>query len=197
MPCLKAASNSKSNSIKDTKDKSAPPSPWNLQFICDPFSSSTTDSESKPPTVEDSNDNANTSGNTTNETVEQEEDEDEEDEEEETDMITALRNARARAVAKAAKELAIADGTYVRKAKVAKETSSDAAASAQQVEVPYSYWIPSRVSKGKREGEGGWTGLGGGGTGGLGGGGQQSPTRRDLQRLQRALEAQSFINEGY
>ena len=198
MPCLKASSNSNSKSnvsIKDSKDKRAPPSPWNLQFICDPLSSSIIDSESKPPIV----DNAKTSGNTNNETVEEEDDQDEEDEEE-TDMITALRNARARAVAKAAKELAIADGTYVRKPKVPQGTSSDAAASVQEVEVPYSYWTSSQVikdkekekEKEKEKGKGGWTGLGGG----TGAGGLQSPTRQDLQRLLRGLEAQSFINEG-
>ena len=198
MPCLKASSNSKSNSksnvsIKDSKDKRAPPSLWNLQFICDPLSSSINDSESKPPIVEKSNNNANTSGNTNNDTVEEEEEEDEEeDEEEETDMITALRNARARAVAKAAKELAIADGTYVRKPKVPKGTSNDASASVQEVEVLYSYWTSTQVSTGTGKEKGGWTGLGaGGGTGGL-----QSPTRQDLHRLQRDLEAQSFINEG-
>ena len=39
--------------------------------------------------------------------------EEEEEEEEETDMVTALQNARAKAVLKTIKDQAIADGTYV------------------------------------------------------------------------------------
>ena len=178
MPCLKAANNINSN-VKGAQDKRAPLSQWNLQFICDPSpSSSTTNPVSPPPSEGDSD-------------VDEEE---EEEEEEETDMVTALRNARAKAIAKAAKEMAIADGTYVRKPKVPKGGSADAAASVPQVEVPYSYWTPTQVSKG------GWMGLGvggaGGGAGGGGGGAVQSPTSQDLERLRRDLEAQSVVNTG-
>jgi leucyl aminopeptidase len=49
-----------------------------------------------------------------------EEDEDDEADEEETDMITALANARAKAIEKAAKLLAIEDGTYVPKKRAMK-----------------------------------------------------------------------------
>ena len=173
MPCLKAASNI-NNNFKGAQDKRAPLSHWNLQFICDPSPSSTSDPVSAPPIENDSD---------------VDEEEEEEEAEEETDMVTALRNARAKAIAKAAKEMAIADGTYVRKPKVPKGGSADAAASVPQVEVPYSYWTPTQVSKG------GWVGLGVGGAGG-GGGAVESPTSQDLERLQRDLEAQSFVNEG-
>ena len=175
MPCLKAASNSNSN-IKGAQEKRVSLSQWNLQFICDPSlsSSSSSDPVSPPPSEGDSDI----------------EDEEEEEEEEETDMVTALRNARAKAIAKAVKEMAIADGTYVRKPKVPKGGSVDAAASVPQVEVPYSYWTPTQVSTG------GWVGLGVGGAGGGAGAAVQSPTSQDLERLQRDLEAQSFVNEG-
>jgi hypothetical protein len=53
-----------------------------------------------------------------------EEDEDEAEDEEETDMITALRNARAKAIEKAAKMLAIEDGTYVPKKRAVKSVPS-------------------------------------------------------------------------
>lgn len=53
-----------------------------------------------------------------------EEEEDEEEEGEETDMITALRNARAKAIEKAAKMLAIEDGTYVPKKRAVKSVPS-------------------------------------------------------------------------
>eukprot|EP00596_Hydrurales_sp_CCMP1899_P008392 CAMPEP_0119041010 /NCGR_PEP_ID=MMETSP1177-20130426/11093_1 /TAXON_ID=2985 /ORGANISM="Ochromonas sp, Strain CCMP1899" /LENGTH=633 /DNA_ID=CAMNT_0007006619 /DNA_START=8 /DNA_END=1907 /DNA_ORIENTATION=+ len=56
---------------------------------------------------------------------EDEDDEEDEEDEEETDMITALANARAKAIEKAAKLLAIEDGTYVPKKKAMKSIPTD------------------------------------------------------------------------
>ena len=116
---------------------------------------------------------------------ETEEEEDEvEDEEEETDMVTALRNARARAVLKAIKDQAIADGTYVYVKKVKpvkqsfKETDSGdlgpTAESARNAKnVPDIYWRSIDASS-------------------------TSSTQNNLNlpELQTDLLAESFINDG-
>ena len=168
MPCLKMASNS------DSGSKVSPSSALNLEFICQAVSPA----EDQPATTGHSN--GSDGGK---------EEEEEEEEEEETDMVTALRNARAKAIAKAAKQLAIEDGTYKEEAKAKKEASTPQAAQGQvTLEQSLSYWRPDRTLGGSKAGSG--TGSRAGtGTGG-------SPSEADLKLLECDLRAQSVINDG-
>jgi hypothetical protein len=167
MPCFKMASNTNTNS--NSGGKVSPPPALNLEFVCQ----AVTPTLDEPAMGEQSDEG--------NGDVEEDEDE-EEEEEEETDMITALRNARAKAIAKAAKQLAIEDGSYVPKAKSKKGVTASTAAPAQAAQ-SLSYWRPDKA-------------LGGGKAvaraGSMGG----SPSDLELQLLQSDLAAESVINDG-
>lgn len=152
-------------------DKSSGPSTLNIEFICDTAIDSAGKEEglrggAKQPETKD---------------VQEEEGDDEDDEEEEeTDMVTALKNARAKAIAKAAKQLAIEDGTYVPKKKTKPEVdiSQKSVSDGESLEGssrPFSYWRPlgnaERTTSTSRSGD-------------------------DLERLRKDLLAQSIINDG-
>ena len=169
MPCLKMASNSNSNSgVKVT-----PPSVLNLEFVSQTVTPTPTPT-AEQDVVGEQSDGVNGDG---------EEDDDEEEEEEETDMITALRNARAKAIAKAAKQLAIEDGSYVEKARPKKGASSSAVATAQ-VPQSLSYWRADKALGGKA------------GARARAGSSSGSPSDSELELLQRDLCAESVINDG-
>jgi hypothetical protein len=166
MPCLKMASNTNSNS--NNGGKISAPSALNLEFVCQ-----TVTSTPDQPAIGEQSDDGN---------VDVEEDEEEEEEEEETDMITALRNARAKAIAKAAKQLAIEDGSYVPKAKSKKGVTATTAAPAQAAQ-SLSYWRPDKTLGDSMAGARARN------TGG-------SPSDFELQLLQSDLAAESVINDG-
>jgi hypothetical protein len=167
MPCLKMASNTNTNS--NSGGKVLPPSALNLEFVCQAVTPTLDE-----PAMGEQSDEGNGDVN------EDKDEEEEEEEEEETDMITALRNARAKAIAKAAKDLAIEDGSYVPKAKSKKGVTASTAAPAQTAQ-SLSYWRPDKT-------------LGGGKARGGSMGG--SPSVLELQLLQSDLAAESVINDG-
>ena len=170
MPCLKQ----KTGPISSITKSSGNTELMKIEFIC--------------PTEEmerssENNEVTDAEGSVAADKTEEEEDE-EEDEEEETDMVTALRNARARAVLKAIKDQAIADGTYVYVKKVKpvkqsfKETDSgDLESTAESVRnpknVPDTYWRSIDASS-------------------------TSSTQNNLNlpELQTDLLAETFINDG-
>jgi hypothetical protein len=171
MPCLKMASNSNSNSNSGGKDPH--PSSLNLEFVSQTVTPTPTFT-AEQEVLREQSDSVNGDG---------EEDDDEEEEEEETDMITALRNARAKAIAKAAKQLAIEDGSYVEKARPKKGASSSAVATAQ-VPQSLSYWRADKAIGGKA------------GARARAGSSMGSPSDSELELLQRDLCAESVINDG-
>ena len=171
MPCLKQKTGPTSGAVKSSGITDL----MKIEFIC--------------PTVEmgeSSKDSevASTGGLKEESVIDEEAEEEEEEEEEETDMVTALRNARARAVLKAIKDQAIADGTYVyvRKVKPVKQSSKETdpgdlgstVESAKNVDnVPDTYWRsiePSSTSS--------------------------SSNNLNLPMLEIDLLAEAFINDG-
>ena len=151
-------------------DKPSGPSTLNIEFICDTAIDSMNKEESLSNNPQQSEELY--AGE------EQGVDEDDEEEEEETDMVTALRNARAKAIAKAAKQLAIEDGTYVPKkrtksaVKISPVANLDTEGSPGGSSRPFSYWRP------------------------IGAPTSTSRSEDDLERLRKDLLAQSIINDG-
>ena len=170
MPCLKQKTGPISGSVKSSGSTDL----MKIEFIC--------------PTVElgESSKDSEVAGTEglKEEPVIDEEAEEEEEEEEETDMVTALRNARARAVLKAIKDQAIADGTYVyvRKVKPVKQSSKETdpgdlgstVESAKNVDnVPDTYWRSIEPSSSS-----------------------SSSNNLNLPMLEIDLLAETFINDG-
>ena len=171
MPCLKQKTGPTSGAVKSSGSTDL----MKIEFIC--------------PTVEmgeSSKDSevASTGGLKEESVIDEEAEEEEEEEEEETDMVTALRNARARAVLKAIKDQAIADGTYVyvRKVKPVKQSSKETdpgdlgstVESAKNVDnVPDTYWRSIEPSSSS-----------------------SSSNNLNLLMLEIDLLAETFINDG-
>ena len=173
MPCLKQ----KTGPISGITKSSGNTELMKIEFIC-PTEEMERSSENNEVTDAEGSKKKSLAADKT------EEEEDEEEDEEETDMVTALKNARARAVLKAIKDQAIADGTYVYVKKVKpvkqsfKETDSgDLESTAESVRnpknVPDTYWRSIDASS-------------------------TSSTQNNLNlpELQTDLLAETFINDG-
>lgn len=176
MPCLKMSSDSNSNS--NSGGKVFVPT-LSLEFVC----------QTVPPV----SDQSAVGGQLNEGDRDREDDEDEdEDEDEETDMVTALRNARAKAIAKAAKQLAIEDGTYVKIARPKEGVNTASKPDPIQAAQPLSYWRADRTLGGSKTGARAGSGSGSGSSMGVG----VDPSDSELQLLRCDLAAESVINDG-